>query len=41
MLRGFWVTPFLVVLILLPVSLLTSALTGLSDSFCSPSNKVM
>jgi hypothetical protein len=36
--RAFYVTPFLVVLVLLPVSLLTSAMTQLNDLFCSANN---
>jgi hypothetical protein len=39
--RAFIVTPLIVILILLPVSLLTSAMTQLNDAFCSPTNVVL
>lgn len=39
--RGLVVTPFLVIFIMLPVSLLTGALSQLNSLFCSPSNTVL
>ena len=37
-LRGWLVTPFIVILVLLPVSLLTSAATQLDQAFCDYTN---
>lgn len=37
-LRALLVTPFLIFLVVLPVSLLTGAMTQINDAFCSPSN---
>ncbi|KAI8465074.1 MAG: hypothetical protein J3K34DRAFT_525694 [Monoraphidium minutum] len=39
--RGFFVTPFIIIIVLLPVSMLTSAMTQLNDLFCAPTNTVL
>jgi hypothetical protein len=39
--RGLIVVPCIVALVMVPVSLLTSALTQLNEAFCSPSNTVL
>jgi hypothetical protein len=39
--RGLLVTPFIVIVVLLPVSLATAAMTQLNDAFCSPKNTVL
>lgn len=36
--RGFYATPFIIVLVMLPVSMLTSAMTQLNDLFCADTN---
>jgi hypothetical protein len=35
------VTPGIALIVLLPVSLLTSAMTQLNEAFCSPKNTVL
>jgi hypothetical protein len=35
------VVPFIALIVLLPVSLLTSAMTQLNDAFCSPKNTTL
>ena len=39
--RGLLVTPFIIIIVLLPVSLLSSAMTQLQDAFCSPQNTTL
>jgi hypothetical protein len=35
------VAPFIVIVVLLPVSLATAAMTQLNEAFCSPTNTVL
>ena len=37
--RGFFATPLIVVIVLLPVSLVGSAMSQMQDAFCGPANK--
>ncbi|GBF99191.1 hypothetical protein Rsub_11636 [Raphidocelis subcapitata] len=39
--RGMLVAPFIVIVVLLPVSLATAAMTQLNEAFCSPTNTVL